>query len=148
MERTLVLIKPDGMAKGLQEEIKKRLTATGLTITAEKSVSATEEMASAHYHDVAERHNPTIAGYLISYLTSAGIEAMVVEGENAVAEVRRIAGATQPVTADKGTIRGDLSEDSYEKADGEGRAVQNLVHASDSVENAEREIAIWFPELA
>ena len=95
MERTLVLIKPDGIEKGLQEEIKQRLTATGLQITAEKEVHATTEMAATHYHDVAERHSPLIAEQLVTYLTSAGVEAMIIEGDNAVAEVRRIVGKSK-----------------------------------------------------
>ena len=146
-ERTLVLIKPDGVKKGLVDEIKQRLTATGLVIVVEEERSVDAAFAKVHYDDLAARKGEHIQRRMVAYLSSGPVMAMILEGENAIAEVRRITGATEPISADKGTIRGDLSDDSYAKADSEDRAVENLIHASDSPENAEKEIKLWFPEL-
>jgi len=148
IERTLVLIKPDGIAAGLENEIKERLTATGLEIVAEKVEQADAAMASLHYDDLDVRKSPEIKQIMVDFLSSGSVEALIVEGENAIAETRRIIGATEPISADKGTIRGDLATDSYNAANGENRALLNLVHASDSPENAAREIQLWFPEVA
>lgn len=148
-ERTLVLIKPDGVERGLQQEIKERLTATGLSIIAEMALESSYEKADAHYFDLGERKGPDVKREVVEYLASGPIEALVVEGENAIDEVRRIVGVTQPIEADPGTIRADLGlGDSYAKAKEEGRPFKNLIHASDSPESAAYEIKLWFPELA
>jgi nucleoside-diphosphate kinase len=148
MERTLVVIKPDGVEHGLQAEIKNRLTATGLKIVAEKDMQVDAAFALEHYSDLGERKGADIQNKMVEMMSSGPVEALIVEGDNAIAEVRRIVGATEPISADKGTIRGDLANDSYAQADAEGRAVYNLVHASDAPETAAKEIAMWFPELA
>jgi nucleoside-diphosphate kinase len=148
MERTLVVIKPDGVEKGLQEEIKNRLTATGLNIIAQKDMQVDATFALEHYSDLGERKGADIQNKMVSMMSSGPVEALIVEGDNAIEEVRRIVGATEPISAEAGTIRGDLSNDTYAKADEEGRAVFNLVHASDAPETAAKEISMWFPELA
>lgn len=148
-ERTLVILKPDALERGLQEEIKNRLTVTGLKVIAEKDVQSSYEMGDAHYHDLGERRSPEIKHEVVEYLISGPILAMAIEGENAINEVRRIVGVTQPIEADPGTIRADLGlGDSYAKAKAEGRWFKNLIHASDSEEAAARELALWFPELS
>ena len=147
IERTLVVIKPDGVERGLQTEIKQRLTATGLDIVAEKQMQVDAQFALEHYNDLGVRKGPDIQNKMVTMMSSGPVEALIVEGENAIDEVRRIVGATEPIAADPGTIRGDLSQDTYALADTEGRAVYNLVHASDAPETAAAEIALWFPEL-
>lgn len=147
-ERTLVVIKPDGLERNLQEEIKNRLTATGLSIVAQKDMQVDAAFALTHYADLGARKGADIQNKMVAMMSSGPVEALIVEGEDAISEVRRIVGATEPIAADKGTIRGDLSDDTYAKADEEGRAVYNLVHASDAPETAASEIALWFPELS
>src|SRR5690606_37745046 len=125
-----------------------RLTATGLSIVAQKDMQVDAEFALTHYDDLGARKGADIQNKMVAMMSSGPVEALIIEGENAIAEVRRIVGATEPISADAGTIRGDLSDDTYAKADEEGRAVYNLVHASDAPETAAQEIALWFPELS
>ena len=150
MKRTLVVIKPDGVRKGLQEEIKKRLTATGLQIVAEKETQVDAAFAGEHYDDLGQRRGEDVKRRMVAFLSSGPVLAMVIEGDDAIAEVRRIVGATLPRDAEEGTIRGDLGnrEETYEEADDADRAVENLIHASDSLETATREIEQWFSDLA
>jgi len=102
-----------------------------------------EEIPEKDHIELGEK----IQTYLVKFLTESPVVAMVVEGENAIEEVRKMLGATEPKSAEPGTIRGDLApEESYQLADSEKRAIKNLVHASDSVENANREISHWFSE--
>jgi nucleoside-diphosphate kinase len=131
MERTLVLVKPDGMQRGLAGEILSRLERRGLKIVALKLVQMDEALARRHY--AVHEGKPFFEG-LVRYITSSPIIAAVFEGTNAVALVRNTMGATNPADAACGTIRGDLAVEI-------GR---NLVHGSDSPENAEREIALFF----
>ena len=148
VEKTLVVIKPDGVERNLQDDIKNRLTATGLSIVAQKDMQVDAEFALTHYDDLGARKGADIQNKMVAMMSSGPVEALIIEGENAIAEVRRIVGATEPISANTGTIRGDLSDDTYAKADEEGRAVYNLVHASDAPETAAQEIALWFPELS
>lgn len=170
-ERTLVLLKPDTVQRGLIGEIMTRFERKGLKITAMRMVWPTEQMAREHYDqpesammilgertiavykekgieltespmDIARR----IQGQLVGYLTTGPIVAMVVEGAHAVAHVRKIRGGTNPLSADMGTITADYTIDSFFLADEGQRAVRNLVHASGTVEEAENEIKIWFTE--
>lgn len=135
-ERTLVLIKPDGVARRLVGDILARIERKGLAVTALEMRTADTEVAGSHYAEHAER--PFYPG-LLDFITSGPLVAAVVEGPRAIAAFRQIAGGTDPVEkAVPGTIRGDLALDGQ----------QNLVHGSDSVESAEREIALWFPSLA
>ncbi|WP_068162798.1 nucleoside-diphosphate kinase [Rhodococcus phenolicus] len=135
-ERTLVLIKPDGVARRHVGEILSRVERKGLNIVALQLRTATEEIAGAHY---AEHEGKPFYPGLIEFITGGPLVAAVLEGPRAIAAFRQLAGGTDPVEkAVPGSIRGDLGLD----------AGENLVHGSDSVESAEREIALWFPELA
>ena len=131
MERTFVIVKPDGVQRGLVGEITARLEKRGLKLVAAKFLAVSQELAQKHY--AVHQGKPFYEG-LIRYITSSPVMAMVWEGPNAVALVRQTMGATRPHEAAPGTIRHDF-----------GLVVgRNLTHASDSVENAEAEIALWF----
>jgi nucleoside-diphosphate kinase len=170
-ERSLVLLKPDSVQRSLVGEIVKRFEQTGLKITAMKMVVATEAQLLAHYNkdnDWYERKGQGIVEELkqqgkpiereaveygkdiirtvVRYMTAAPVVAMVLEGNKAVTVVSKLVGSTEPATSDVGTIRGDYTLDSYFHATYEDRAVRNLVHQSESPEEAEREISIWFNE--
>ena len=132
-ERTLVLIKPDAMQRGLAGEILSRFEQRGLEVRAAKLVHVDTELAERHY---AEHREKPFFGELADFITSAPTLALILEGEAAVGVVRTTIGATNPTNADPGTIRGDLAL----------AMPNNLVHGSDSAESAEREIALWFPD--
>jgi nucleoside-diphosphate kinase len=132
-ERTLVLIKPDAMQRGLAGEILSRFEQRGLEMRAAKLVHVDRELAERHY---AEHREKPFFGELTDFITSAPTLALVLEGEAAIGVVRTTIGATNPTNADPGTIRGDLAL----------AMPNNLVHGSDSAESAEREIALWFPD--
>ncbi len=131
MEQTFVMIKPDGVQRGLVGEIIARFEKKGLKIKGLKLIKVTEELAAQHYRE--HQGKPFYPG-LIQYITSGPVVVMVVEGSNAVKEVRKLNGATNPLDALPGTIRGDFAQDI-------GR---NVVHGSDSIESAQREISIYF----
>ncbi|HQY90269.1 MAG: nucleoside-diphosphate kinase [Caldilineaceae bacterium] len=133
MERTFVMVKPDGVQRGLIGEIVGRFERRGLKIVGMKMVQVSDDLARRHY--AVHEGKPFFAG-LISYITSAPVVAMVVEGTNAVVAVRQTVGATKPFEAAPGSIRADLALEI-------GR---NLVHASDAPETAAAEIALWFGE--
>ena len=134
MSRTLILVKPDAFERALTGEVIARFERKGLRIAALKSMRAGEEIANQHY---AEHSDKPFFGELVSFITGGTLVAMVLEGEEAVKAARQLIGATNPVEAAPGSIRGDF-----------GLEVQsNLVHGSDSDESAAREIALWFPEL-
>ena len=131
MQRTLVLLKPDAVERGLVGEITSRLERKGLRFAAIKLMRVTEELAHRHYEEHVGK--PFFEG-LVSFITSSPVVAMVLEGENAVTVVRGIMGATNPQNAAQGTVRGDL-----------GMTVgPNLVHGSDSEQSAAREISLFF----
>ena len=132
-ERTLVLIKPDGVERRLIGEILSRIERKGLTIAALQLRQVSEELASRHY---AEHDGKPFFGSLLEFITSGPVVAAIVEGPRAVTAIRQLAGGTDPVEqAAPGTIRGDF-----------GLETQfNLVHGSDSTESAQREIVLWFP---
>jgi nucleoside-diphosphate kinase len=132
-ERTLVLIKPDAMGRRLAGEILGRFEQRGLTVRAAKLVQVDRGLAEEHY---AEHTEKPFFGELVEFITSAPTLALVLEGESAVSVVRATVGATNPVDAAPGTIRGDLAL----------AMPDNLVHGSDSAESAEREIALWFSD--
>ncbi|RLC37155.1 nucleoside-diphosphate kinase [Candidatus Falkowbacteria bacterium] len=171
-ERTLVIIKPDGVQRALIGEIIKRYERTGLKLIAMKMLIVDEAMATKHYYEVGgdewieEVGRKARAAYEkkgmespyktnkengwavlkanAKYLSSGPVAAMVWQGAGAVELVRKITGATAPLLADVGTIRGDLTLDSYALADTDGRSVRNLIHASGDIEEAKKEIKIWF----
>ena len=168
-ERTLVIIKPDGVQRGLIGEIIRRFERTGLKFVGCKFLVPTIEQCLIHYHkdeawllrkgdriieDLKAQGLPAeksaleygkgIIDTIIKFVTAGPVLAMVIEGNQSVAIVTKITGTTEPVTSDVGTIRGDLTVDSYSHSTVQGRAVRNLIHCSESPEEAEREIAVWF----
>ncbi|WP_125775137.1 nucleoside-diphosphate kinase [Antribacter gilvus] len=138
LERTLVLVKPDGVRRGLSGEILRRIEAKGYTLRAVRLMDATPELLAAHY---AEHEGKPFFQPLVDFMLSGPVLAVVAEGQNVIAGFRSLAGATDPTVAAPGTIRGDLGRDWGTKV------VQNLVHGSDSTESSAREIGLWFPEL-
>ncbi len=133
MERSFIMIKPDGVQRGLVGDIIKRFETKGFTLVGLKFMQVSKELAEQHY-DV-HRERPFFPG-LVAFITSSPVVAMVWEGEGVVAGARTLIGATNPLSAAPGTIRGDF-----------GVTVgRNLIHGSDAVETAQREIALWFPE--
>ena len=133
MERTFLAIKPDGVQRGLVGEIISRFEAKGFTLVGLKFMQVNRELAQQHY-DV-HREKPFFAG-LVEFITSGPVAAMVWEGDGVVAAARKMIGATNPLTAEPGTIRGDFGVNI-------GR---NIIHGSDAVETALREIDLWFKE--
>jgi len=134
-ERTLVLIKPDGVRRGLIGAVISRIERKGLSIVAMELRTLDRETATSHY---AEHEGKPFFEPVLSFITSGPLVALVAEGPRAVAAFRGLAGATDPVQATPGTIRGDHALEIGE----------NVVHGSDSAESAEREIKIFFPELS
>ena len=133
-ERTLILVKPDAFERGLTGEVIARFERKGLHLVALKLMQADEEIANVHYE---EHTDKPFFGELVEFITRSELVAMVLEGPNAVKAARQVIGATDPVEADAGSIRGQLGTE----------VTFNLVHGSDSPESAQREIGIWFPEL-
>jgi nucleoside-diphosphate kinase len=133
-ERTLVLVKPDGVARGLVGQVIARLEAKGLRLLAAELRTLTAEVAEEHYGEHRER---PFFGSLVEFITGGPLLALVVEGPRAIEAFRALAGATDPVKAAPGTIRGDFALE----------VQNNIVHGSDSPESAAREIALFFPKL-
>jgi nucleoside-diphosphate kinase len=133
-ERTLVLVKPDAMRRGLAGEIVARLERRGLVLRGADLVHVDRDLAEQHY---AEHREKPFFEELVEFITSSPTLALAVEGEGAIASVRAAMGATNPANAAPGTIRGDLALSMPD----------NLVHGSDSPESAARELALWFPDL-
>ena len=177
IERTLVIIKPDGVRRGLVGSIISVFEGAGLRLVAMKMVKPTRDLIFKHYPDSREwlesvgsktckayeecgldlrevfgtgdkiEIGRTVKSWLVDYLTSGDVVAVLLEGNAAVANVRRLCGDTFPMFADPGSIRGRYSLDSPDAANSEKRAVHNLVHASANLEEARFEISLWFPEL-
>jgi nucleoside-diphosphate kinase len=168
-ERTLVIIKPDGVQRSLIGEIIGRFERVGLKFLALKMVIADEKKLMEHYFKeddwfegagqrtikaLEEKGEPVkksaieygkdVQKHLVDFLCSGPVVVMVLQGNEAVEIVRKIIGSTEPLKSDMGTIRGDYTMDSYELSNVDGRAVRNLIHASDSLAQAEKEIALWF----
>jgi nucleoside-diphosphate kinase len=134
MERTLILVKPDAFERRLTGEIIRRFEAKGLSIVAAKHMTTERDLAEEHY---AEHKEKPFFGELVDFITGGALVALVFEGVDAIKAARQIIGATNPLEATTGSIRGDY-----------GLEVQtNLVHGSDSPESAQREIGLWFPDL-
>jgi nucleoside-diphosphate kinase len=130
-ERTLILIKPDAVRRRLSGEILGRIEARGFTVRAGKLVTVSRALGEEHY---AEHKAKPFFGELVEFITSGPTWALVIEGEGAIATMRKTIGATNPADAEPGTIRGDLASSMPD----------NLVHGSDSPESAAREVALWF----
>ena len=133
-ERTLILVKPDAFERGLTGEVIARFERKGLKLTAMKLMEADEELANVHYE---EHRDKPFFGELVTFITRGALVAFILEGPNAVATARQVIGATDPLEAEAGSIRGQYATE----------LTFNLVHGSDSAESAEREIGIWFPDL-
>ncbi|MBE7385365.1 MAG: nucleoside-diphosphate kinase [Leptolyngbya sp. SIO1E4] len=133
MERTFIMIKPDGVQRGLVGEVISRFERKGFTLVGMKFMAVSRELAEQHYG--VHRDKPFFAG-LVNFITSSPVVAMVWEGDNVIASARTLIGATNPISANPGTIRGDY-----------GITIgRNLIHGSDAVETAQQEIALWFKE--
>jgi len=139
IQRTLVLVKPDGVRRGLSGEVLRRIEAKGYTLVAVELRTADDALLEQHY---AEHQGKPFFAPLVDFMKSGPVLAVVAEGHRVIEGFRSLAGATEPTTAAPGTIRGDLGRDWGLKV------TQNLVHGSDSEESAAREIALWFPALA
>ncbi|WP_392545109.1 nucleoside-diphosphate kinase [Oryzobacter telluris] len=137
-ERSLVLVKPDGFARGLTGEVLRRIEAKGYGLVALQVLTPDVERLHLHY---AEHEGKPFFEPLVAFMSSGRVAAVVIEGERCIEGFRALAGATDPTTAAPGSIRGDLGRDWGEKVQ------KNIVHGSDSPESAAREIGIWFPEL-
>jgi nucleoside-diphosphate kinase len=133
-ERTLILVKPDAFERGLTGEVIARFERKGLQLVALTLMQADEPLAQVHYE---EHTDKPFFGELVDFITRGPLVAMILEGANAVNAARQVIGATDPLGADAGSIRGEFATE----------VTFNLVHGSDSPESAEREIGIWFPEL-
>ncbi len=145
MERSLVLLKPDSVERGLIGEIIHRFERAGLKIAGLKMLHPKHEHASKHYtEDLAQRRGQHVRDLMIEMLTSGPVVAIALEGVEAVELVRKMIGSTEPKSAAPGTIRGDYAHVSFKHADEKKIGVYNLVHASGSVLEAEQEIAVWF----
>ena len=144
MERTLVLLKPDAVARGLTGRILQRFEDAGLKIIATSMRHVDVDLAKRHYFDLAERHGDDVYRVTASFMQSGPVIAVVLEGAEAVANVRRLVGPTYPDQAPPGTIRGDFSHMSKAHSTATGKAIANLVHASGNVDEAKYEIDVWF----
>jgi nucleoside-diphosphate kinase len=170
-ERTFILVKPEGVQRGLAGEIIRRFERTGLKLVAAKMLQATKEQVSNHYVDdiewlksvgektiksyaekgiklneTAEERGRKVRNMLMDALISGPTLALVFKGNDAVFVGRKLAGSTEPKKADPASIRGMYSTDSYELADKMNRPVKTILHASDTPDNAEKEIKVWFAE--
>lgn len=170
-EQTYLMVKPDGVQRGLVGEIISRVERAGLKIVAMKMIQAPEDKLITHYgkpdewyeskgqgiienrtnaglpvEKTAHEYGKGIVDALVTFMTAGPVVAMVIEGNQAVGIVKKLVGGTEPTTSDVGTIRGDLTLDSYQMANLDERAVRNLVHCSDQVDEARREIEIWMSQ--
>jgi nucleoside-diphosphate kinase len=168
-ERTFVILKPDAVQRSLVGEILGRFEKTGLKVVAMKFLVPTRAQALKHYNKNkawcekvgnrtieglhAKGKKPTKTAYeygkdvldgLVDFFTASPVLALVLEGNQAVGVVKKLVGGTEPLTSDPGTIRGDLTNDSYEIANLDNRAVRNLIHCTDDTNESEREIKVWF----
>lgn len=164
IQKTLIIIKPDGVSRGLTDEIIRRYEAAGLKVVKRKEMMAPMDIVEKHYPmdpdylkaigektiaagqqvKSAQDQGRKVVGWLRKFITSGKIVVLVLEGEEAVGAARQVTGFTDPAAAEKGTIRGDLGTDNILKANQEGRPVWNLIHASGSLEEAKKEIKLWF----
>ncbi len=166
LQQTLIIIKPDGVSRGLTDEIIRRYEDKGLKVVKRKDMMAPMDIVEKHYPmessylrligektiaagqqvSSAEDQGRKVVTWLRKFITSGKVVVLVLEGEDAVAVARKVTGFTDPATAEKGTIRGDLGTDNILDANREERPVWNLIHASGSPEEAKKEIGLWFGE--
>ncbi len=147
IEKTLVLLKPDAVQRGLMGEIISRFEKAGMKIVAMRMAWSNAEKAAKHYtEDITIRRGEKVRNQLVDFITSGPVLAMVIEGVSAIENVRMMVGSTEPKSAQPGTIRGDYSHVSFSHADEHGRVVENIIRASSDEADAQREIYIWFNE--
>ena len=145
LQRSLVLLKPDALDRGIIGEIITRFERRGIKVVGLKMLVSEKDTAEKHYtEDLAKRRGEKVREMMIAMLTSGPILAVVLEGIDIVDVVRQMIGATEPKSAAPGTIRGDYAHVSYSYADEKGIGIFNLIHASDSQESAQAEINVWF----
>jgi nucleoside-diphosphate kinase len=145
IEQTLVLLKPDAVERGLIGRVISRLEDAGFKIVAMKMVQADKEKALAHYtEDIATRHGEHVRRYNVDFLTSGPVVAMMIEGVNAIENIRKFCGTTEPKSSLPGTIRGDFAHMSYGYSDESEQVAKNIIHASADKADAKREIGVWF----
>lgn len=145
IERTLVLLKPDAVERALMGRILERFEDAGFKIIGLKMVKPSKEKGKEHYtDDLAKRHGQKVRDIAVEYISSGPVVAMIIEGVNAVENVRKFAGTTEPKSAPPGTIRGDFSHLSFGHSDAKNIATKNIIHASGNLQEAEQEIKVWF----
>jgi nucleoside-diphosphate kinase len=145
IEQTLVVIKPDGVERGLIGEIIRRFEHAGLKIVAMKMQWINKTFAEKHYtDDISKRRGEKVRNLLLDFITEGPVVGMVIEGIDAIVNVRRIVGDTEPKGAAPGTIRGDFAHVSFSYADHKSMAVRNLIHASANIKEAQAEVDLWF----
>lgn len=144
-EKTLVLIKPEGIKRGIIGKVITRFEDAGFKIIGMKMVWADKDFAKKHYtEDIEKRHNKKIRDMLLDYIVEGPVIAMVLQGIDVIENIRKIVGGTEPKSSPPGTIRGDFAHVSYAYADAKGMAVKNIIHASADKKDAEHEISLWF----
>lgn len=146
MGRSLVLLKPDAVKRGLMGKIISRFEDAGYKMIGMKMVWIDEDFGKKHYFDLGERRGEKVLQSMLKFMTEGPVLAFVVEGVNAVENVRKMVGGTEPKSALPGTIRGDYAHISFAHADTQDKAVPNLVHASGNEEEAKSEISLWFKD--
>ena len=147
IQRSLVVLKPDAVQRGIVGEIIQRFERVGLKIVGMKMVMPGEELYREHYEGIGQmitRRGEQVFRYNVEYMMTGPVVAMVLEGVEAIPLVRKIVGPTEPKSAEMGTIRGDFSHMSFGYSDAKGTGVPNLVHASSNAEEAKKEIDLWF----
>jgi len=147
-ERTLGIIKPDAVRRGIVGEILGRVERVGLKITALKMIQPDDALAQAHYtwEDIGARHGEAVWKRLHAFLCSGPVVAFVAEGPSAVAVLRKLSGATEPLQAAPGTIRGDYCHQNFALSTEAQQSIRNVIHASADPEDGERECRLWFKE--
>tara|TARA_Y100000310_G_scaffold345695_1_gene468415 strand:- start:3331 stop:3864 length:534 start_codon:yes stop_codon:yes gene_type:complete len=145
IERTFVMVKPDGVKRSIVGDVVQRFEKSGLKLIGMKMLWLDDDFAKKHYtQDIAERRGERVRNDLLKFVTEGPVVAMAWEGISAIEVVRKIVGTTEPKAAQPGTIRGDYAHVSFKYADDKKIAVKNVVHASGDAEDAEREIKLWF----
>jgi nucleoside-diphosphate kinase len=146
MERTLIVVKPDGVQRSLVGRLLQWFEDAGLKIVGMKMVWIDADFAKKHYFDLAERRGEHVLKNMVDLMTEGPVVAVVLEGVEAVENVRRIVGSTEPKSAAPGTIRGDFAHHSFAYTDEKGKGIRNLIHASGNVTEAKQEVKLWFAD--
>ncbi|HVQ43624.1 MAG TPA: nucleoside-diphosphate kinase [Candidatus Saccharimonadia bacterium] len=146
MEQTLIVVKPDGVQRSLVGRLLQRFEDAGLKIVGMKMVWIDDNFAKKHYFDLAERRGEHVLKNMVDLMTEGPVVAVVLEGVEAVENVRRIVGSTEPKSAAPGTIRGDFAHHSFSYTDEKQQGIRNLIHASGNVAEAKQEVELWFED--